>query len=178
MGYYKNEESTRKIINKRGFVMSGDEGMIGKNGSLFITGRLKELIITAGGENIPPVLIENEITAALPIVSIAVVIGDKRKYLTVLLCLKTKTPEELSDEVVDILKKKGSSAKTIKEAISCPKVNEMMKKGLEKANKKAISNAQRVQKYTILPLEFTVDSGLVTPTMKLKRNVISATFQK
>ena len=93
MGYYKNEESTAKTISKTGFVMSGDEGKIGSNGCLYITGRLKELIITAGGENIPPVLIENEITTALPIVSQAVVIGDKRKFLTVLLCLKSKSSE-------------------------------------------------------------------------------------
>ena len=91
MGYYKNEESTAKTISKTGFVMSGDK--IGSNGCLYITGRLKELIITAGGENIPPVLIENEITTALPIVSQAVVIGDKRKFLTVLLCLKSKSSE-------------------------------------------------------------------------------------
>ena len=57
MGYYKNEESTRKTISRQGFVLSGDEGMLGKHQSLFITGRLKELIITAGGENVPPVLI-------------------------------------------------------------------------------------------------------------------------
>ena len=77
-----------------------------------------------------------------------------------------------------MLKKRGSSARTIQEAIKCSKVNEIVKKGLEQANTKAIANAQRVQKFTILPTDFTVDSGLLTPTMKLKRSVISATFQK
>lgn len=97
MGYYKNEEDTRKTIDDRGFLHSGDEGMFDEKGNMYITGRLKELIITAGGENIPPALIENEIGTALPIVSQSVVIGDKRKYLTCLLCLKVKNGTELTD---------------------------------------------------------------------------------
>jgi long-chain-fatty-acid--CoA ligase ACSBG len=64
---------------------------------LTITGRIKELIITAGGENVAPVLIENQITTVLPIFSNVVVIGDKRKYLTALLCLKMKSNEHLAD---------------------------------------------------------------------------------
>lgn len=177
MGYFKNEEETRKTLTKGGFLKSGDEGTLDEEGNLYITGRLKELIVTAGGENVPPVLIENEITTALPIVSQAVVIGDKMKYLTVLLCLKLKSPTELTDEVVDFLKKNGSEAKTITEAIKCPKVKEIVNKGLEQANKKAISNAQRVQKYTILPLEFTIELGVLTPTMKVKRKVVNEMFK-
>ena len=61
MGYFKNEEETKKTIDRKGFVHSGDEGKMDKNGTVYITGRIKELIVTAGGENIPPVLIENEI---------------------------------------------------------------------------------------------------------------------
>ena len=57
MGYFKNEEENKKTIDRKGFVHSGDEGTIDKNGTVYITGRIKELIITAGGENIPPVLI-------------------------------------------------------------------------------------------------------------------------
>ena len=61
MGYFKNEEETMAVVDKKGFVHSGDIGMIAKNGMLAITGRIKELIITAGGENVAPVLIENQI---------------------------------------------------------------------------------------------------------------------
>ena len=96
MGYFKNEEETRKTIDSKGFVHSGDVGKIGPNGSLAITGRIKELLITAGGENVAPVLIENVLNTALPIFSHAVVIGDKKKYLTVLLCLKLKDPINLT----------------------------------------------------------------------------------
>lgn len=106
-----------------------------------------------------------------------VVIGDKRKYLTVLLCLKLKNPELLADDVVEYITARGSNAKTIKEAIACPTVKKIISEGLEKANEKAISNAQKVQKFTIIPFEFTVDSGLLTPTMKLKRKIINQRFE-
>lgn len=87
--------------------------MIGKNGSLAITGRIKELLITAGGENVAPVLIENVINTVLPIFSHVVVIGDKRKYLTCLMCLRLKDQQNLADEVIDYIKERGSTAKTI-----------------------------------------------------------------
>jgi long-chain-fatty-acid--CoA ligase ACSBG len=108
MGYFKNDDETCKAIDRKGFVHSGDEGRIDSRGILYITGRIKELIVTAGGENIPPVLIENEIIKALSIVSQVVVIGDMRKYLSCLICLKLKdpnNPKELAEEVIEVLKK-------------------------------------------------------------------------
>ncbi len=89
-------------------------GRVDADDNLTITGRIKELIITAGGENVAPVHIENQVNTFLPIFSQVVVIGDKRKYLTALLSLKLKSPELLSDEVVDYISKRGSTAKTIK----------------------------------------------------------------
>lgn len=97
-----------------------------------------------------PVLIENEITTALPLFAQCVVIGDKRKYLSCLLQLKTKSPGVLTDEVVTYLKARGSKATTVKEAMACEVVKKAIQEGIEAANKKAISNAQRVQKFTIL----------------------------
>jgi len=88
MGYYKNEEATRKTIDELGYLHSGDIGKLDKYGNLSITGRLKELIITAGGENVAPVLLENEIKEELKFISNAVVIGDDKKYLSVLLTFK------------------------------------------------------------------------------------------
>lgn len=88
MGYFKDEESTRNTIDKDGWLHSGDVGKLDKTGNLVITGRIKELIITAGGENVAPVLIEDEVKKNIPIVSNCMVIGDKRKYLSILLTLK------------------------------------------------------------------------------------------
>jgi len=76
MGYFKDELSTRNTVDENGFLHSGDIGHLDKWGNLCITGRLKELLITAGGENIAPVLIENEIKLVLPFLSYIVVVGD------------------------------------------------------------------------------------------------------
>jgi long-chain-fatty-acid--CoA ligase ACSBG len=113
MGYYKNEKETRETVDSKGFVHSGDIGVVGSNKTLSITGRIKELLITAGGENVAPVLIENEVTNALPLFSQVVVIGDKKKYLSALLVLKTKSPGVLADEVVSYAKQHGSNATSV-----------------------------------------------------------------
>lgn len=156
---------------------SGDVGIIGANKSLSITGRIKELIITAGGENVAPVLIESQIVTALPLFSQVVVIGDKRKFLTCLLTLKTKSPGVLADDIVAFVSAKGSSAKSVQEAIACPKFNAIIKQGIDEANTKAISNAQRVQRFTVLTNEFSVDGGELTPTLKLKRKIINQKYE-
>lgn len=89
MGYLKNEQATAETIDVDGWLHSGDIGVIDKKGFLKITGRLKELIITAGGENVPPVLIENEIKNEIgEVVSNIIVIGDRRKFLSCLVSLK------------------------------------------------------------------------------------------
>lgn len=124
MGYFKNEEATRTTIDERGFLHSGDVGRLDKQGNLTITGRIKELIITAGGENVAPVLIENLLKENLPFLSNAVVIGEKRKYLTVLVTLKflpagEKLSNELAPETLKEFEILGSPAKTIAQAREC-----------------------------------------------------------
>lgn len=114
MGYMKNPDSSRETIDEQGFLHSGDVGKVDEDGFLSITGRIKvcsnlylliviinpflflfqELIITAGGENIPPVLIEDKIKEKMRCISNAMVIGDKRKYLVVLLTLKSNVDAE------------------------------------------------------------------------------------
>ena len=88
MGYFKDENATRNTIDADRFLHSGDVGKLDKKGNLWITGRIKELIITAGGENIAPILIEEEIKKSIPIVSNAMVIGDARKFLTAILTFR------------------------------------------------------------------------------------------
>jgi long-chain-fatty-acid--CoA ligase ACSBG len=88
MGYYKNPDESQKVFDEDGFLHSGDMGKINKDNVLFITGRVKELIVTAGGENIPPVLIENEIKAVMPFIANVMVVGEGKKFLTCLISLK------------------------------------------------------------------------------------------
>merc|ERR1711903_19475 len=89
MGYMYNEKATKETIDSEGWLHSGDIGT-NEEGYLKITGRKKEILITAAGENVAPVLLEDEIKKQLPCVSNAMVIGDRKKYLTVFLYLKTK----------------------------------------------------------------------------------------
>ena len=121
IGYLKSPESTFEVMDSEGYFHSGDIGVFDKNGMLEITGRLKEIIITAGGENISPIHAENLLIETCPILSHAVIIGDERKYLSCLLTLITRYDHqvgrptaELGSEVINFISSTlNSSARTI-----------------------------------------------------------------
>lgn len=180
------EDKTKEAIDPDGFLHSGDVVSIddclqdGKPGTGFIhiTGRIKELIITAGGENIPPVLIEEQMKEAMPALSNCMTIGDKRKFLTILFCLHVEIDEEtgiptnkLAGHALDASKEIGSSAITTDEAKECAKWKKYFDEGLVVANGKAASRAQNVGKWALLPTDFSEPGGELTPTLKLKRSV-------
>lgn len=122
MGYYKNPEETSKTIDRQGFLHSGDMGALNPDGVLFITGRLKELLITAAGENIPPVLIQNQIKEELPFVSNVMLIGDGKKFLTALVTLKAELDGsgKIPQTLIYYYEKAGSKAKTVPQAKGDP----------------------------------------------------------
>ena len=179
MGYLFNKEKTIEAIDKDGWLHSGDIGCELSNGYLKITGRIKELIITAGGENVPPVLIEDSILEELPCISNAMLIGDRRKFLSCLLTLKVdvdadtlEPTNKLASAAVDWCKEIGSKAKTVEEAIADPAVKKALQGAIDRVNTNATSNAQRVQKWDIVPVDFSVPGGELGPTLKLKRHYV------
>jgi long-chain-fatty-acid--CoA ligase ACSBG len=192
MGYMYMDEKTRETIDNDGWLHSGDVAEFDGNnrddvpppsGFMHITGRIKELIITAGGENIPPVLIEEEMKSAMLAISNVMVVGDRRKFLTMLVSLKTviiPETQEFTDELAaDALyegKRIGSSATTRTEAAADPLWKKYFEDGIKAANKKTTSNAQIVQKYALLPTDLSEKQGDLTPTLKLKRSVVAEKY--
>ncbi|XP_015241709.1 long-chain-fatty-acid--CoA ligase ACSBG2 isoform X2 [Cyprinodon tularosa] len=181
MGYLNAVDKTQEAIDEDGWLHSGDLGKHDDSGFLFITGRIKELIITAGGENIPPVPIEDAVKEAVPLISNAMLIGDKRKFLSMLLTVKCQVnPEtgdpqdELTPEAVELCRRLGSNATRVSEVAGGRDraVHAAIQEGINRVNEKATSNAQRIQKWVILDRDFSVGGGELGPTMKLKRPVV------
>lgn len=178
MGYYKNEQATKETIDSEGYIHSGDKGYMDEAGFLFITGRFKELIITAGGENIPPVLIEDAVKEKCKIVSNAFLVGDNRKYLVMLISLKTtgrpdgEPTGDLAPEVVEALSAAGIQVKTVAEAVASKDVFKYVNAAIEEVNKNSTSRAQEIKKFTFLPNDFSIPGGEMTPTLKVKRKFV------
>ncbi|XP_010014394.1 PREDICTED: long-chain-fatty-acid--CoA ligase ACSBG2 [Nestor notabilis] len=181
MGYLNMEDKTKEAIDEEGWLHSGDLGKLDAHGFLYITGRIKELIITAGGENIPPVPIEDAVKAAVPIISNAMLVGDKAKFVAMLLTLKCKVNidtgeprDDLAPEAIEYCQRLGSKATKVSEIIRSKDkaVYAAIQKGISAVNEKATSNAQKIQKWTLLEKDFSLFGGELGPTMKLKRPAV------
>jgi long-subunit acyl-CoA synthetase (AMP-forming) len=165
MGYLKNPEATAEALDAEGWLHSGDIGALDSQGFLRITDRKKDLLITAGGENIAPQLLEGMLKD-IPVVSQAVVIGDRRKYLAALLTLD---PERLPVDAAAA----GSPARTPAEAATCPRFLAFLEAEVARLNGR-LAQVQTIKRFRVLPHELTIEGGELTPTMKLKRKVINA----
>jgi len=181
MGYLNAPDKTKQAITESGWLRSGDLGAEDDLGFFRITGRAKEILITAGGENIAPIPIEDSIKKYLPCVANAMLIGDKRKFLSVLLTLKTEidsaTQEplpELAPATIAWCESIGSKAKTIDDILEPVDelVNKAIQEGINLANNDSESNAKKVQKWRILRKDFSVPGGELGPTLKMKRHIV------
>ena len=181
MGYLNSEDKTSETIKNSGWLRSGDLGTMDEQGYLRITGRAKEILITAGGENIAPIPIEETIKKHLPCVANAMLIGDQRKFLSVLLTLKTEVDPitleplpTLSPLSLEWCESIGSKAKTVDDIIDIneEQVSKAIQEGINLANESSVSNATKVQKWRILRKDFSVPGGELGPTMKMKRHFV------
>jgi long-subunit acyl-CoA synthetase (AMP-forming) len=166
-GYHKDAAATAEAINADGWLHTGDIGEITPDGFVQITDRKKELIITAGGENIAPALVEAHIKA-IPFISHAVVVGDRRRYLSVLLTLDP-------DKLPGVASAAGSLARTPEEAAECVKFSAYLQQEIDTVNQR-LARVQTVKRFAILPGELSIDGGELTATMKVKRKVVAAKY--
>jgi long-chain acyl-CoA synthetase len=162
-GYYKDEETTKATL-RDGWLYSGDLGRFDEEGFLHITGRKKDIIITAGGKNITPINIENAIKSH-PLVGDAVMIGDRRPYPVALVTLDV-------DVAGGICKAKGVSYEQLTKD---PEIIQQVEKHIEKVNED-LAQVEKIKKFMILPRPFQIDKGEVTPTMKVKRSFINQAY--
>jgi long-chain acyl-CoA synthetase len=162
-GYFKRPEATAEVFLPDGWFATGDIGKLDPEGFLYITDRKKDLIVTAGGMNIAPQNIENLLKGD-PFISQALVHGDKRPYPVALITLNPDEVAKFAREQGILVTDPGALAKH-------PKIVERVSRIVEERNTRLQSYA-KIKKFAILPEDFTLDNGLLTPTLKIKRKII------
>lgn len=165
-GYFKNPEATAEAL-KDGWLHSGDVGEMDEDGFLKITDRKKDIIVTAGGKNITPQYIENQLKASIYI-NDAVVVGDRRKYLTCLIMID-------EDNVVKYAQDHKIQFSTYKDLTVHPEINRLIQEAVDAVNQ-GLSRVEQIKKFRILPKKLYEEDGEVTPTMKVKRKRINEAF--
>lgn len=161
-GYYKEPELTRETFDAEGWLHSGDIATIDEQGYIRIVDRKKEIIITAGGKNIAPSNIENMLKQK-PLVGQACVIGDRRPFVSALIVLDPETTLAWAQQ--------NDLPADLSVLAQHPKVQSVVQGYIDEVNQ-GLSQVERIKKFTIVPHEWTIDSGELTPTMKMKRRVV------
>merc|ERR1719191_2207912 len=170
-------DKTASAIDKYGWLHSGDKGCIDTNGMVRITGRYKELIIGAGGENIAPVPVEENIKKLCPALSNVMMVGDNRKYNVALITLQAEGStgefpggDNLTGVALDV----NPKVKTISGAMKDPVWLKYIQDAIETTNNTQTvcqNNAWKIQRFAIVPHDFSIQGGEFTATLKLKRSV-------
>jgi long-chain acyl-CoA synthetase len=166
-GYWHNEEETKAVFSD-GWFHTGDLGAIDDNGFLTIIGRKKEIIVTAGGKNVAPAILEDRLRAH-PLISQAMCVGDAKPFIAALI---TIDPEAFGG-----WKERNSKSAdaTVADLADDPDLLAEIDLAVKDANQ-AVSKAEAIRKFTILPVDFTEDTGELTPTLKVKRKVVAEKF--
>lgn len=166
-GYFKNPQATQEAL-KDGWLYSGDVGELDEEGFLKITDRKKDLIITAGGKNIAPQNIENQLKFS-PYIHDAVVIGDRRKYVTALIVID-------EENVVKYAQDHKIPFTTYASLTQAPEIRQLIQREVDKVNR-SLATVEQIKKFTILPKKLYEEDGEVTPTMKVKRKFVNEAFK-
>ncbi|WP_298118486.1 long-chain fatty acid--CoA ligase [uncultured Aurantimicrobium sp.] len=165
--YWKNPQATADTFHD-GWFKTGDIGEIDKDGYITITGRKKEILVTAGGKNVAPAYLEDPIRAN-PVISQVVAVGDAKPFISALITLDSEMlPMWLTNNKMD-------PSMSIAEAAKNPAIIAEVQAAVDRANAR-VSRAESIRKFVILPIQFTEESGHLTPKMSIKRNVIVKDF--
>lgn len=166
-GYYNREDLTEEVFED-GWFRTGDLGSLDEDGFLTITGRKKEIIVTAGGKNVAPAQLEDRIRSAA-IVSQTVVLGDGKPFISALVTLD-------EEALPGWLERHGMSGASVEEAAASDAMREEIQKLVDKANE-SVSHAEAIKEFRIVPEDFTEASGHLTPSMKIKRAKVLTDYQ-
>ena len=166
-GYWKNEAATNAVVEPAGWFRSGDVGTLDDDGFLSITGRKKEIIVTAAGKNVAPAVLEDRLRAH-SIVSQCLVIGDAKPFIAALVTID-------EDNLPAWATANGKEDDDLAALIDDPDLIGAVQAGIDDANK-AVSRAESIRTFRILPRDLTIEGGELTPTLKLKRSVVAEEY--
>jgi long-chain acyl-CoA synthetase len=167
-GYLNQPEKTAEALDAEGWLHTGDVGVVDGDGFFRITDRMKDIIITAGGKNITPSELENDLKFS-PYITDAVVIGDKRAYLTVIIMIDQENVEKFAQDA-DIPFSNYTSLTRAAE------VQALIQTELERVNKK-FARVEQIKKFFLLENQLTAEDEELTPTMKLKRKLVEKKYE-
>lgn len=165
-GYWRNEAANEESLDGAWF-KSGDLGRLDEDGYLYITGRKKEIIVTAGGKNVAPAVLEDRLRAH-PLISQCMVVGDNQPFIASLITID-------QDMLKGWIASNGKTGATIETLRNDPDLIAVIQTAVDEANK-AVSKAESIRKFTILPVDFTIAGGQLTAKLSLKRHVIAEQF--
>ncbi len=168
-GYWQNDAATKECMTEDGFFKSGDLGTIDDDGYLYIVGRKKEIIVTSGGKNVAPEILEDRLRAHT-LVSQCMVVGDNKPFIAALITLD---PDSLKSWALS--NKKGGAS--VAELAKDPALIDVIQAAVDEANK-VVSRAESIRKFTILPVDFTIADGQLTAKLSVKRHVVNQQFAR
>ena len=168
-GYWQNDAANSEVFDNDRWFKSGDLGKLDEDGFLSIVGRKKELIVTAGGKNVAPAVLEDRLRAH-PLISQCMVVGDNKPFIAALITIDA----EMSKGWIAAHKKDGATIETLRHD---PDLIAVIQTAVDEANK-AVSKAESIRKFTILGEDFTIAGGHLTAKLSVKRHVVAAQYAK
>ncbi|HEX8398208.1 MAG TPA: long-chain fatty acid--CoA ligase [Pyrinomonadaceae bacterium] len=167
-GYYKEPEKTAEMFDAEGWLKTGDLGSLDEDGFLKITGRKKEIIVLSNGKNVAPALLEN-LLKENHLISQAFIYGDGRSFLVALITLNQLEAEAFA-------RARGIEFESFADLTQKPEIHEIVRAQVEKTNAR-VASSEQIKRFVILERDFSAEADEITPTLKLKRNVVSQRFQ-